>query len=100
MKIIIPENKRNRTIIKWLDNNYGKLKRSFGYNSPEHLFYEDADENDILYYDKKRDLLQIWDKSLQQDLIHMFGVEENELNDIEVSYPGMEKIEKSSEFFS
>ena len=82
MKLIITESKRNDVVTKWLDNNYTNLKKSYGYGMYTHLFYEDDNDDDILYYDYNRDLLQIWDKSMVRDLINLFGVEENQLDNI------------------
>ena len=83
MKIIITENRRNRAITKWLDENYGDLEKL----TVQHPFklsivYRTNDGSNVFNYNRNTGMVTILNEILYQDLKHMFGLSGYELNDI------------------
>ena len=80
MKIVITENRRNEAITKWLNQEYGDLKR-FNPNN-RYIHYIDNYDNTIFVYNDRTGLVTIEDEYLQRDLSSMFGLDGYELNNI------------------
>ena len=90
MKVIITENKRHRAITKWLDGNYGDLRKYSAPGSFKFIHYKDDDGESIFFFNRNTGLVTITDKTLYQDLKYMFGLDTYELNDILI--PWLEQV--------
>jgi hypothetical protein len=82
MKIIITENKRYRAITKWLDQEYGKLRKYAGNGSYRYIHYKDDDELTIFRFNRNTGVVTIINPDLERDLKSMFGLTGYEVNDI------------------
>ena len=82
MKIIITESRRNKTIIKWLDESYSDLRKYSAPGSFKFTHYKDNDGESIFFFNRNTGVVTIADKTLYQDLKYMFGLSNYELNDI------------------
>ena len=82
MNIIITENKRHRAITKWLDGNYGDLRKYSAPGSFKFIHYKDDDGESIFFFNRNTGVVTIAEKMLHQDLKYMFGLSPYELNDI------------------
>lgn len=81
MKIIISENRRNRTVTKWMDSEYGKL-RKYSPGGYKYIHYKDDDELTIFIFNRNIGLVTIINPDLERDLTSMFGLDGYELNNI------------------
>ena len=79
---MITENKRNRTITKWLDENYGNLRKYSSSGSFKYIHYKDDDELTIFTFNRNTGVVTIINSDLERDLTSMFGLNGYELNDI------------------
>ena len=77
MKIIITENKRNEAITKWLDKNYGDLKR---FNEFIFIDKKDGEPEKVFTYDNG--WVYIINDELQHSLVSLLGVKQDSLKDI------------------
>ena len=82
MKLIITESRRNKTIIKWLDETYSDLRKYSSPGSFKFTHYKDNDGESIFFFNRNTGVVTIADKTLYQDLKYMFGLSLYELNDI------------------
>jgi hypothetical protein len=83
MKLIISESRLNNVVTKWLDKNYGDLTFKSNKKIPEYQFLWDTKKDEpIIFYNGKHDIAQISDSTLQHDLIELFNVNPDSLNDI------------------
>jgi len=82
MKVIITENKRYRAVTKWLDNNYSNLEKYAAHGSHKFIHYKDENRETVFMFNRSTGVVTINDKTLHQDLKHMFGLDTYELNDI------------------
>ena len=83
MKLIITESRLNNVVTKWLDKNYGDLTFNVNKKIPEYQFLWDSKiDEPIIFYNGKHDIAEISDKTLQHDLIELFNVNSDSLNDI------------------
>ena len=82
MKLIITENRRNRAITKWLDENYGDLEKYTPPDSFPFINYRTNDGGNVFIYSRNTGMVTIVNEILYRDLKHMFGLSNYELNDI------------------
>jgi hypothetical protein len=82
MKLIITESRMNSIVTKWLDKNYSKLKKHAAKGGYMYTHYRDDDYLSIFRYNRSTGLITIINPDLQENLISMFGVDDNRLNDI------------------
>jgi hypothetical protein len=80
MKIVITENKRNKIVTKWLDDNYGNMNVVYEDN-PRYITFRDNDDEDIFLYNINTDTLSIMSPETQRGL-KMFGLNKNVMNSI------------------
>jgi len=82
MKIIITENKRNESITKWLNSEYGKLRKYTGNSTYRYIHYKDNDGLTIFRFNLSTGIVTIINPDLERDLKSMFGLTGYEVNDI------------------
>ena len=82
MKLIITESKRNDAVTKWLDNNYGDLRKSKSPGSWLFIHYKDKNNETVFLFNLNTRVVTITNKMLYYDLKHMFSLTSYELNDI------------------
>lgn len=82
MKIVITENRRNEAVTKWLNKNYSDLRKYSAPGSFRFIYYKNESDENIFMYNRDTGLVTITDKTLTQDLKHMFSLSGYELNDI------------------
>jgi len=82
MNIIITENKRHRAITKWLDGNYGDLRKYASSMSFNFIHYKDENNQTVFLFNRNTGTVTITNKSLYHYLKDMFGLSSYELNDI------------------
>jgi hypothetical protein len=82
MRIIITENSRNRTVTKWLDQEYGKLRKYSGNSTYRYIHYKDNDGLTIFRFNLNTGMVTIINPDLEMDLKSMFGLTGYEVNDI------------------
>ena len=71
MKVVITENKRNSIITKWLDINYGDLKKySIGDRYVEYL---DKGNNSVFTFSRETDIVELYQEITTQ-LVSIFGI--------------------------
>jgi hypothetical protein len=82
MKLIITESKMNSVVTKWLDKNYGDLTSHIGTNKEfQHSWLSKGDKTIFDYYVNAR-AITISDEIIQSDLVEMFNLDQDSLNDI------------------
>jgi hypothetical protein len=82
MKMIITESKMNRIVTKWLNDDYGDLRKYSGYGSYMYTHYKDDDGLTIFTYNRSSDVITIINPDLENDLKTIFGLDGDKLNDI------------------
>lgn len=82
MVIIITESKMNSVVTKWLDNNYGDLRKSDSPMSFRFIHYKDENNETVFLFNLKTNIVTITNKSVYHYLKDMFGLSGYELNDI------------------
>ena len=75
MKIIITEDKRNRAVIIWLDENYGNCRRYILKGSFDRLFYINENGVIFVYQTKGMGTLFISDDIIK-NIENIFGIDE------------------------
>ena len=78
MKVVITESKRDRLVIKWLNDNYGDLIPYETSRSLNHIFFMKDDEVIFDYNKKNRDVYISYDK-IWTFLESFFGMEYKEI---------------------
>jgi hypothetical protein len=89
MKIIISENSRNRTVTKWLDQEYSNLRMYNPNGFYKFIHYKNDDELTIFTFNRNTGVVTIINPDLEMDLKSMFGLTGYEVNDILI--PWLEK---------
>jgi hypothetical protein len=89
MKIVIKENKRNKVVTKWLDDNYGNMNVVYE-NNPRYITFKDVNDEDVFLYNVNTDKLSIMSPEIQKSLKTMFGLNRDVMNSI--VKPWMESI--------
>jgi hypothetical protein len=82
MKLIITESKINRIVTKWLDSEYGKLRKYTGNSTYRYIHYKDNDGLTIFRFNLNTDVVTIINPDLENDLKTIFGLDGDKLNDI------------------
>jgi len=82
MKMIIAESKMNRIVTKWLNNNYGDLRKYNAKGSYMYTHYKDDDGLTIFTYNRSSDVVTIINPDLENELKTMFGLDGYGLNNI------------------
>ena len=82
MKMIISESKMNSIVTKWLNNNYGDLRKYNAKGSHRYTHYKDDDELTIFTYNRNTGLVTIINPDLENDLKSIFGLDGYGVNDI------------------
>jgi hypothetical protein len=82
MKIVITESKRKNVVTKWLDMDYGDLRKSSSSMSFRFIHYKNENNQTVFLFNRDTAEVTITEESLYQDLKHMFGLSIYELNDI------------------
>jgi hypothetical protein len=81
MKVIITENQLDRTIIKWLNSEYGNLTPFETEEHPYHIFFM-KDDKVIFFYNKKNGEVYISDDKIWSFLQNFFGLKFEEIQDL------------------
>lgn len=82
MKVIITESQKNRTIIKWLNSEYGDLTPyETEKHHPNQIFFM-KDEKVLFNYNKKPKTVGISYDKIWSFLEYFFGLEYEEIQDI------------------
>jgi hypothetical protein len=82
MKVIITESKMSSVVTKWLDNNYGDLRKSKSPMSFRFIHYKDENNETVFLFNLNTGVVTITNKSVYHYLKDMFGLSGYELNDI------------------
>ena len=82
MKMIITESKMNRIVTKWLNDDYGDLRKYNAKGSYMYTHYKDDDELTIFTYNRNTGLVTIINPDLENDLKSIFGLDGYGVNDI------------------
>ena len=82
MKIIISESKMSSVVTKWLDKNYGDLRKSASPMTFRFIHYKDENNRTVLLFNRETGVVTITNKSLYHYLNDMFGLTRYQLNDI------------------
>jgi hypothetical protein len=82
MKLIITENKLYNIVTKWLNNNYGDLRKYASSMSFNFIHYKDENNQTVFLFNRNTGTVTITNKSLYHYLKDMFGLSSYELNDI------------------
>jgi hypothetical protein len=82
MKLIITESKINRIVTKWLDQEYGKLRKYSGNSTYRYIHYKDNDGLTIFRFNLNTGMVTIINPDLEMGLKSMFGLTGYEVNDI------------------
>jgi len=82
MKLIITESKMNSVVTKWLDNNYGDLRKSSSPMNFRFIHYKDENNQTVFLFNRDTGTVTITNKSVYHYLKDMFGLSSYELNDI------------------
>ena len=81
MKVLITESKRDRLVIKWLNDKYGDLKPYETDEYPNHIFFM-KDGEVIFDYNKKIGYVVISYNKIWSLLESFFGLEYEEIQDL------------------
>lgn len=82
MDIIITESKLYNIVTKWLNKDYGDLRKYNAKGSYMYTHYKDDDELTIFTYNRSTDVVTIINPDLENDLKTIFGLDGDKLNDI------------------
>ena len=82
MKLIITESKMNSVVTKWLDKNYGDLRKSASPMNFRFIHYKDENNQTVFLFNRNTGTVTITNKSVYHYLNDMFGLSGYELNDI------------------
>ena len=80
MKIIITESKMNSVVTKWLDKNYGDLRKYSSSMSFTFIHYKDENNQTVFLFYRDTGTVTITNKSVYHYLKDMFGLSSYELN--------------------
>ena len=80
MKLIITESRRNRAITKWLDENYGNLRKySVG---PRFIIYKDSGDDMSFTFNRDNGIVEL-SEEISSQLVSIFGITSGDvINDI------------------
>lgn len=82
MKLIITEDKMNNVVTKWLNKDYGDLRKSASPGSFNFIHYKDENNVTVFLFNRNTGIVTITNKTLYHYLKDMFGLSGYELNDI------------------
>ena len=82
MKLTITESKMNSVITKWLDKNYGDLRKSASPMNFRFIHYKDENNRTVFLFNRDTGTVTITNKTVYHYLKDMFGISGYELNDI------------------
>jgi len=82
MKLIITESKMSSVVTKWLDKNYGDLRKYASSMSFNFIHYKDENNQTVFLFNRNTGTVTITNKSVYHYLKDMFGLSSYELNDI------------------
>ena len=82
MKLIITENKLYNIVTKWLNKDYGDLRKSSSPRSFRFIHYKDKNNATVFLFNRDTGVVTITNKSLYHYLNDMFGLSRYQLNDI------------------
>ena len=82
MKVIITESKINNIVIKWLNKDYGNLRKSASPGNFRFIHYKDENNQTVFLFNRNTGVVTITNKSLYHYLNDMFGLTRYQLNDI------------------
>jgi hypothetical protein len=80
MKIIISESKMSSVVTKWLDKNYGDLRKYASSMSFNFIHYKDENNQTVFLFNRNTGTVTITNKSVYHYLKDMFGLTRYELN--------------------
>ncbi len=81
MKIIITENKLERVVINWLNDNYGDLEIFETKDYPDYIFYRRGDKV-IFNYNKKNGIVYINYEEIWLFFESFFGMNYQQIQDV------------------
>ena len=82
MKLIITESKMNSIVTKWLNNNYGDLRKDSSPMNFRFIHYKDENNVTVFLFNRNTGVVTITNKTAYLYLKDMFGLNGYELNDI------------------
>jgi hypothetical protein len=82
MKLIITEDKMNNVVTKWLNKDYGELRKSASPGSFRFIHYKDENNVTVFLFNRNTGIVTITNRTLYHYLKDMFGLSGYELNDI------------------
>ena len=82
MKVIITEDKLYNVVTKWLNKDYGELRKSTSPGSFRFIHYKDENNQTVLLFNRDTGVVTITNKTLYHYLKDMFGLTRYQLNDI------------------
>ena len=82
MKLIISENKLYNIVTKWLNKDYGDLRKSASPGSFRFIHYKDKNNETVFLFNLNTGMVTITNKTLYLYLNGMFGLSRYQLNDI------------------
>ena len=82
MKLIISENKLYNIVTKWLNKDYGDLRKSASPGSFRFIHYKDENNVTVFLFNRDTGVVTITNKTLYLYLNDMFGLSRYQLNDI------------------
>ena len=82
MKLIITESKMSSVVTKWLDNDYGDLRKSSSPMNFRFIHYKDENNVTVFLFNLNTGIVTITNKTIYHYLKDMFGLSGYELNDI------------------
>jgi hypothetical protein len=90
MKVIITEDKLYNVVTKWLNKDYGELRKSSSPMNFRFIHYKDENNMTVLLFNRNTGVVTITNKTLYHYLKDMFGLTRYELNDILI--PWLEQV--------
>jgi len=82
MKLIITESKMSSVVTKWLNNDYGDLRKSSSPMNFRFIHYKDKNNQTVFLFNRDTGIVTITNKTIYHYLKDMFGLSGYELNDI------------------